>query len=171
MQTLLRLLVSALTLLLASCISASEDSYLVAYNCAIPCLESSPAVSPTAVSSSTGGTVDITFTTAGDLADIRRISVTLHSLSNDDSLGMVNLNNPVTNPTNTLQVVINAGTTPGTYYPLFDFYTESNPYAHGQYNVDSRLSTTKYHYAQSLSPQKYSYALSPFDIPVITVTP
>lgn len=157
--------------ILSGCVqSTGDESSLVDYNCGIPCLATAPTASATTISSATGGHVDLEFTIQGNLTDVASVYIEYGRVTDGFSAGYAVLTSPTT-ASNTVRIYVDSGVEPGTYYPVFDFYTVTNPDAHGQYNVDDRESSTKYMYAQALSYRNYTFALTPFDIPYLTITP
>lgn len=80
---LFSVVISYLTLL--GCSDSSSDN--IPYSCSLPCLEVTPVVSASTVSSSTGGTVDVTINILGDITQLSSLNITLRSTTSGHQLG------------------------------------------------------------------------------------
>lgn len=138
--------------------------------CSLPCLAEAPVMDQTSISSAAGGTVNVGFTIAGDLANVSNISVVLMSTDfmSSDVAGVVGGMTPTT-AQNTLAITVAADTPPGDYYPYFSF-TALNPSNSGNmYYIDPTKSTTRYTFAEVVDGGSPTPALTAMTIPVLKV--
>lgn len=140
--------------------------------CTIPCIDSAPTATPTSVSSSTGGTVIISFHINGNIADVSYIHILLHSTNAYSSNVIYDLSNSgvITNPSSnsiTYNYVIGASETPDTYYPDITINTTSGD--SGFYYISPAISTTEYTYFEIVDSSSSEAQHSDMSIPQIVV--
>lgn len=142
-------------------------------SCSIPCLDSTPLLDTTSVSSASGGTVRITFTVRGDTANVSNVLVMLAPtdvMSGNPSAGSGTLMAP-TQATNTVDIAVNAGTASGTYYPLIAFTANSPTNSGSEYYINPITSSSRYTYAEVVGGSSATPALTSFTIPTLQVVP
>ena len=144
-------------------------------SCSIPCLDSTPLIDTSSVSSATGGTVKVTFTLRGDITNVNNVVVFLAPtdiLSGNPSAGSGTLMAP-TQATNTIDIVVAAGSTvaTGSYYPWITITPNSPTNSGGEYYIDPTSSSSMYTYTEIVGGGTPTPTLTSFTIPTLQVVP
>ena len=143
------------------------------HSCNIPCLESVPTLDTTAVTSTSGGTVRVTFTLRGDITNVSNVGVILattdlFSATPLPPAGAGSINSP-TQATNSVDITVNAGTATGTYFPWITITAISPNNSGSQYLLNPITSSTNYSYAETVSGSTPTPVVTNFTIPVLQV--
>lgn len=170
-----KLFIITISLLLVSC-STSDGESDTAYPCAFPCLAIGPSLSTQTISSSTGGTVEVTLGVSGDLEYVNVDLLQYQSGCNSASImpgGAVY--NLVAGTKYTITITVPAGLPACQYYPNVwtqpvgvTTYSTFGYYWHNEPDV-------KYHYAETIEDDSglshTEVYRTPFDIPILEITP
>jgi hypothetical protein len=155
---------------LPACGGGSSDSASSQHSCTLPCLESTPTLDTSSITSASGGTVRATFTLRGDISNISDVAVFLiptDIMSTNPAAGSGWLFNPTT-ATNYVDITIDSGTTIGDYYPTVIIRPITAPSnSRSQYYFDPYMSSSNYIYTEvntGLIP-----VVTNFSIPVLHV--
>lgn len=162
--------ISALASLLAIMISACSAPGGGSLTCNMPCIDSEVTSSTSTVSTTTGGTVTISFHLNGDISEVSAVTAIL---SGTDVL------NPVT-PIGTgfsispgsndisMDISVNSGVATGEYYPHISV-TSTATNTGSQYYIDPTKSTSNFTYNEVLNGASQTPQASSISIPKITV--
>jgi hypothetical protein len=164
------------TTLLASCGGGGSGDNngpsVAAYSCNVPCLASAPTLSSSTISSGTSSNVSLTFALQGDVTNISDISVIMaNSRITATSLPVGNgvLIGPITKNQVTVNIKINASSTPGTYYPNISITAKTPANTGGLNYIDPTKSESAYTYTEGLGGKIAGPYLTPFAVPLFTV--
>jgi len=153
-------------LMMLGCANDSSDS--VTYSCELPCMDVAPIISTNAVSSATGGTVDVTIKILGELTELSSLNITLRSTTSGVTAGSVVVFNP-TQSLLTESITVASGTTVGDYYPYISFFVAAPSNTSSLYYLDTSKSSAQYTYYEITAGNSSAAAVSPFSIPVLQV--
>lgn len=153
-------------LMMSGCGGGSSDS--ATYSCTLPCLEVAPVISVNTVSSTTGGTVDVTIKILGDVTTLSSLNITLRSTTSGSAAGSAVVFSP-TQSLMTETITVNSGTAAGAYYPYITFFVAAPANTSNLYYLDPSKSSAKYTYYEITAGNPSAAAVSPFVIPVLQV--
>jgi len=137
--------------------------------CTLPCLEAAPALDKTVISSATGGTAKVTFILRGDITNVSSVEVML--LDTDmvnPAAGTAILLNPVL-AQNTLDIIINAGTAPATYYPVVNITANAPANSGTEYYQDMAVSSANYSFVEVVDSVSAPAVVTGYLIPFLQV--
>ncbi len=141
------------------------------HSCTIPCLESTPTLDTSSITSASGGTVRVSFTLRGDVTNVSNVVVILAPtdiLSGNPSAGGGSLLSPAT-ASNFVDITVNSGTATGSYYPVIAITANSPVNSGNEYYLNPYASGTNYSYAEVISGSSSVPVVTNFAIPVLQV--
>ena len=162
-------LLSITTILAAFFITGcgSSSSSTQSYSCSLPCLQVTPVISTTSISTATGGTVDVTLEFSGSITDIARVDIFLRDTNSGTNAGTSVTFSPATQ-TLTETITVNSGTPVGSYYPYVIIYTTASNTS-SRYYRDISLSASQYAYYEINNDSASQLMNSAFVIPMLLV--
>ena len=154
-----------LIFILPACGGGGSDTPTL--TCTLPCLAESPTISETSVMSANGGTVTVEFKLTNDAENVVIILMS-DELLNLNTAGTGTLFNVQGGVYHQLDLVVNAGTVSGTYYP--NISVTANQLNSGSIHyLDPTKSNSKYTYNEVIQGNAGIPALRPYSIPKLTV--
>ena len=170
---LYKLLLLILLLPLVSCDTVDDDG--PDYICNIPCLVGVPVVSTNSVSSATGGTIEVTLELTGDV-DFTGVGLSQFQFDCESApfLPGDGIYNAVGGVQYVFTIIVPAGQEVCGYYP--NVYIEPNssePY-YGYYWRHTSQNNKYYYkedYSDGVTHSGYGPAQTPYNVPVINITP
>lgn len=179
-RSVIQLFVMVITVLvLSACSSDPADSNGIGnsdpVNCNSPCLLETPTLDTNTIASATGGTVNVSFTIKGDIANVGHIYIYVEPVDSSSGAGRltyVYIPDP-TQTSITSAINISAGSVTGEYYLRFDIITPIvGEEADGAwYKLDASISATNYSFEETVALVTQNAVITDFVMPIITLTP
>lgn len=179
-RSVIHFFVMVITVLaLSACSSDSADSNGIGnsdpVNCNSPCLLETPTLDTNTIASSTGGTVNVSFTIKGDITNVDQIYIYVEPVDSSGGAGRltyVSIPDP-TLTSITSAINISAGSVTGEYYLQFYIATPVvNESAEDTvYKLDASISATHYSYEETVASVTQNAVITDFVMPIITLIP